>query len=232
MTDQTTRLLLLRHGEVASHKGDVPVTPAGLGHAETVGAALRTQLPGDVSLRFGGTRRTRETAEAIMRGLRAGPDADAGPDVEGPSDAFALRNPDMYLAGARVNMVSSPTTLAEQVVGLATADVEQHAWWMHFIAAADRIGWWLAQEDPPGENGRDLAERIRRFARSLADYGPTRGRTVIGVTHSPVLRSVLLAATGVDPGEPAYVTGAEVLIDTAGDLHIGPFDALAPTPTP
>jgi broad specificity phosphatase PhoE len=228
MTDQTTRLILLRHGEVASHKGDVPVIPAGLAHAETVGAALRHQLPGDVSVRFGGTRRTRETAEAIVRGLRTG--TGAGPDVDGPSDAFALRNPDMYLAGARVNMVSSPASLAEQVIGLEAADVEQHTWWMHFIAAADRIGWWLAQEDPPGENGRDLAERIRRFARSLADHGPTRGRTVIGVTHSPVLRSVLLTATGADPGEPAYVTGADVLI-AAGVLHIGPFDALAPTPS-
>src|SRR5919202_5341384 len=97
---QPTRLLLLRHGEVASHKGDIPVTAAGLAHAETVGAALRHQLPGDVSVRFGGTRRTRETAEAIVRGLRTG--ARAAPDVEGPRDAFALRNPDMYLAGARV----------------------------------------------------------------------------------------------------------------------------------
>ena len=232
MTDRTTRLLLLRHGEVASHKGDVPVTAAGLAHAETVGAALRNKLSGDVSVRFGGTRRTRETADAIVRGLQDSVGTSACPDVEGPRDAFALRNPDMYLAGARVNMVSSPATLAEQVVGLEAADVEQHAWWMHFIAAADRIGWWLAQEHPPGENARDLTERIRRFARSLADHGPTRGRTVIGVTHSPVLRSVLLTATGVDPGEPAYVTGAEVLIDAADGIHIGPFDALASTPTP
>lgn len=234
MTDQTSRLLLLRHGEVASHQGDVPVTPDGLAFAETVGAALRTQLTGEVAVRFGGTRRTRETAEAIVRGLR-GVATDSGsdgarteaPHIDGPTDAFALRNPDMYIAGARVNMVSSAATLAEQVPGMRAEDVETHAWWMNFFQAPDRIGWWLEQADPPGETAQDLAVRIRRFARSLSDDGPTRGRAVVAVTHSPLLRSVLLAATGTDPGEPAYVSGAEVLVNESGHITVNPFNALA-----
>ena len=233
MTDQTTRLLLLRHGEVASHQGDVPVTPEGLAYAESVGVGLREQVPGQVSVRFGGTRRTRETAEAIVRGL-VGDGADPGrddgsdaPGVEGPFDAFALRNPDMYLAGARVNMVSSAVTLAEQVPGMSAADVEKNTWWMHFFASPDRLGWWHAQADPPGETAHDLAARIRRFARSLVDEGPTRGCTVIAVTHSPLLRSILLAASGEDPGEPAYVSGAEVLVDASGRLSITRFIPLA-----
>src|SRR3954451_22013067 len=102
MSEKETRLLLLRHGEVASHRGDVPVTEAGLEHAERSGKAIGQALKGPVTVLFGGPRRTRETAETVIRGI--------GDDtrIDGPADSFALRNPDMYVAGARVNMVSSP----------------------------------------------------------------------------------------------------------------------------
>ncbi len=101
MSEPDVRVLLLRHGEVASHRGDVPVTEDGLAHAERVGKTIGQQTEAPVAVLFGGTRRTRETAEAIIRGI--------GDDerVTGPLDSFALRNPDMYVAGTRVNMVSS-----------------------------------------------------------------------------------------------------------------------------
>ena len=71
-----------------------------------------------------------------------------------------------------------------------------NVWWSDFFNAPDRIGWWLGQDRPPGETSADLAARITRFARSVADPGPLQGRLVVGVTHSPVLRSVLVHATG------------------------------------
>ncbi|HEX4904779.1 MAG TPA: histidine phosphatase family protein [Acidimicrobiales bacterium] len=226
MDARTTRLLLLRHGEVASHRGDVPVTAEGLRHAEDVGRALRPQVGERARVLFGGTRRTRETAEAIVRGL--GEEA----TIDGPFDSFALRNPDLYLAGVRVDMVSSPETLAVQVPEMEVDDVRRHGWWMAFFEAPDRIGSWLTHPAPCGEDAGDVARRVHRFARSLAGHGPTRGATVIGVTHSPVLRSVLSDAAGADPGEPAYVTGVEVRIDAAGEVSVTPFDALAPTDHP
>ena len=102
MPKTETRLLLLRHGEVASHRGDVPVTDAGLEHAERSGKALGRPSPDPITVLFGGTRRSRETTEALIRGI--GDES----RVDGPNDSFALRNPDMYVAGTRVNMVSSP----------------------------------------------------------------------------------------------------------------------------
>lgn len=217
------QLLFLRHGEVASHHGDVPVTEPGLVHAERTGKAIGANTEGPISVLFGGTRRTRETAEAIVRGI------DAPERVQGPTDAFALRNPDMFLAGARVNMVSAPVYLAEQVPGMTPEQVEANPWWSSFLQAPDRIGWWLAQEDPPGESSRDVARRLERFARSFVDPGPHAGRLIICVTHSPLLRSMLRAATGDDPGEPAFVTGAAVRVDaSSGEVHIATHDPLHP----
>jgi broad specificity phosphatase PhoE len=214
------RLLLLRHGEVASHRGDVPVTEDGLVHAERVGKAIAVSTDVPITVLFGGTRRTRETAEAIVRGI-----GDAN-RVEGPDDCFALRNPDMYLAGARVNMVSSAANLAEQVDGMTLEQAEANAWWTEFFNAPDRIGWWLEQEDPPGDNRDDVARRIEKFARSFAVPGPHEGRLLVCVTHSPVLRSVLRLVDGRDPGEPAYVTGALIEIDAAGTVTTSSYDPL------
>ena len=196
------------------------MTEAGLVHAERTGKAIGSCVDAPLSVMYGGTTRTGETAEAIVRGI-------GDPErVAGPIDTFALRNPDMYLAGARVNMVSSAASLAEQVEGMTAEQVEANEWWTTFFQAPDRIGWWLAQNDPPGETGRDLARRIHRFARSFIDPGPHRGRFLVCVTHSPLLRAVLSAATGQDPGEPPFVTGALVKVSPTGQIDASPHEPL------
>ena len=220
MSDGPARLLLLRHGHIASHRGDVPLTEEGVRHAARTGAALGAGIDGPITVLYGGTRRSRETAEALVRGI-------GGPGrVRGPVDGFALRNPDMYLAGTRVEMVSSHAALAAQVPGMTEAEAAASTWWTAFIRDPDRVGWWLRQDDPPGESARDLAGRIIRFARTLGDSGPLRGRAVVGVTHSPVLRAVLLHATGADPGEPGYVTGAALTVAAGGNVRITAYDPL------
>ena len=88
MSEPETRLLLLRHGEVASHRGDVPVTESGLLHAERVGKILAARSVLPVAVLHGGTRRARQTAEAIIRGI------DEPDRVVGAHHCFALRNPD------------------------------------------------------------------------------------------------------------------------------------------
>jgi broad specificity phosphatase PhoE len=75
--------LLLRRGQVGSHGGDVPVTEEGLTHAVRAGTAIAALHDGPMTLLFGGTRRTRQTAEALFEGI-------GRPDrVSGPHDAFA-----------------------------------------------------------------------------------------------------------------------------------------------
>lgn len=214
------QILFLRHGEVASHRGDVPVTQAGLLHAEQSGKAIAASFADPVTVFYGGTRRTRETAEAIIRGM------DAFERVAGPIDSFALRNPDMYAAGTRVNMVSSPESLAEQVPGMTATQAAANAWWDTFFHAPDRIGWWLGQDDPPGETRDDVSARLQRFARTFADPGPYTGRLVVCVTHSPLLRSLAIGAGLPDPGELDYVTGSRVTVSDDGRLDVATFAPL------
>ncbi len=85
--------------------------------------------------------------------------------VIGPKVAFALRNPDLYLAGVRVNMVSSADALAEQVDGLSAEDVAFSGFFPTFFDSPDRIGWWLAHPSPPGEHARSVAARVESICR-------------------------------------------------------------------
>jgi broad specificity phosphatase PhoE len=208
------RLLLLRHAEVASHHGDVPVTGQGLATAVESGQKLGKESTGQLLVLSAETRRTRETARAIADGARA-----AGAAVRGPTVAFALRNPDLYLAGIRVDMVSSALALAEQVPGMSAAAVASASFFAGFLSARDRIGWWLHHRDPPGDDALTVLRRVGAFARSLADLGSGAPRVTVGVTHSPVLRACALGALGHDPGEPDWVAGLEALIRPDGSVQ-------------
>ena len=73
------RLILLRHGEVVSHQGDQPLTPAGRQQARDAGRRLAGQGLGSVRLLSGGTLRTRETAALVGEGLASRADRSAGP---------------------------------------------------------------------------------------------------------------------------------------------------------
>jgi broad specificity phosphatase PhoE len=202
------RLILLRHGEVASHRGDIPITAAG--REQAVDAGRRMAGLGSVRLLSGATRRASETAEGVRDGLSA-----AGGAVSGPDVAFALRNPDLYLAGARVDMVSSADAFAAQVPWLSADDVLAAPFFAGFLTAPDRIEYWLRSSSPPGDGTAAVAARIVAFARSLGDRG-TGADTVVAVTHSPVLRAVAVGLGLQDPGEPGYLTGYAVSVDDDG----------------
>jgi hypothetical protein len=148
---------------------------------------------------------------------------DAGVQVAGPEVAFALRNPDLYVAGARVNMVSSPDALADQVDGLSANDVATLDFFPEFIASPDRIGWWLAHESPPGEDAKSVAARVRAFVASLVDPMPGRPDVVVAVTHSPVLRAVGLDFLGRDIGEPPWVSGLAVSVESDRNMSVDVF---------
>jgi broad specificity phosphatase PhoE len=203
----TQRLFLLRHSEVPGHRGDVPVTEAGIELATEVGRHLGARATGAVRVISGETRRTLETAAAVSRGAR-----EAGAEVLEDGVAFALRNPDLYLAGVRVNMVSSETAFAEQVPGFTEADVAKVTFFNEWLTVPDRVGWWVRHPDPPGDDAAAVAKRIREFAASLADRDDDAAFTV-AITHSPVLRACAVEASGSDTGEPEWLAGLEVEVD-------------------
>jgi hypothetical protein len=134
-----------------------------------------------------------------------------GPGFRAPAPAFGLRNPDLYLAGERVEMVSTAEAFADQVPGMTAAAVLAVPFFAGFLSAADRIGFWLGCTDPPGDTAPGVAARIAAFAGSLRDHETPE--TVFGVTYSPVLRAVARRCTGEDPGEPAYLRGYAVDVD-------------------
>lgn len=200
------RLLLLRHGEVTSHRGDVPVTDKGLVYAQSVGEEIAS-ISNSVRVFHGETKRTRQTAVALADGARS-----SGADVSGPAEAYAMRNPDLYVAGTRVSMVSSAEALAAQVPGMSSDEAAKVPFFKAFFSASDRIKCWLDCEAPPGEGAADITTRIDHFAKSLMD-GAGANDLTIGVTHSPILRAVMIATLGEDPGEPAWVSGISAEID-------------------
>lgn len=212
------RLYLLRHGEVDSHRGDVPITPAAREQAEEVGARLAGDLTGGAWVLTGETRRARETAEHLSKGLQA-----AGAVVDGPTVAHALRNPDLYLAGCRVNMVSSHEAFAAQVPGVDTSDIAELDFFPQFVIERDRIGWWLQHPSPPGEGAPEIAARIEAFARSFLNPYRENRSNVIAVTHSPLLRAVALQQLGHDIGEPEWVSGLALDIDGSGAITTSSF---------
>ncbi|MGY1617325.1 phosphoglycerate mutase family protein [Geodermatophilus sp. SYSU D00691] len=211
------RLLLVRHSEIASHRGDVPLTDNGVEIARQVGRDLGKERPAFRVL-TGGTLRTRQTAEAVAEGARS-----EGAEVEGPRVAFALRNPDIYVAGERVDMVSSATALAEQVPGMTEDQAASNLFFSGFFDHPDRIGWWLGLSEVPGDDATTLARRIDAFASSLADAGSRTGGLTVGVTHSPVLRACTLAHLANDPGEPPWVGGLEYAVRPDRSLRVSAF---------
>lgn len=212
------RLYLLRHGEVTSHRGDVPITAEAERQSFIAGEGLAGQEPGPILILSGETRRAIDTAAHMAKGLSNG-----GGTVLGPRVAFALRNPDLYVAGTRVNMVSSAEALAEQVEGLTPEAVASLDFFPEFFASSDRIGWWLRHDSPPGENADSLTARVQSFITSLTDPIPGDPVAVVAVTHSPLLRALGLDLLGRDIGEPPWVSGLLIEVEPDGAVSASIF---------
>ncbi|MBX5457714.1 MAG: histidine phosphatase family protein [Thermogemmatispora sp.] len=226
---------LLRHGRVASHRGDVPVTEEGRQEIARLAEALAERLqPGEeIIILHAAPRRASETAqvlyEVLSRACTARASEAARPEerivIHEPRRNDALRTPDLYLAGTRVEMVSSAAALVEQLpswCGLSAEDVARHPFWQGFWSTPDRIGYWVRLADPPGENSLCAARRLWTFARSLADGPHRQPRRYLCVSHSPLLRAFLrhYLFDGVDPGEPEYGEAIDIEAQPDGALQI------------
>lgn len=211
------RLILLRHGQVASHRGDVPLTEAGTAQASDAGRWFAETGTSIAAMFHGGTVRTRDTAEQFRQAFSEHANTDAAPNLD---YSVALRNPDLYFGGYRVNMVSSPEAFAEQIPPLRSEEVRLASWFADFLDSPDRVGFWAAHANPPGETARCVGRRLEAFARSLGDVPAWSGATIVGVTHSPILRSVAQCFLGGDPGEPPFLHGYSLTLTPSGALRV------------
>ncbi|MEM8630658.1 MAG: histidine phosphatase family protein [Pseudomonadota bacterium] len=165
--------------------------------------------PGDAFL-FLATRtnRSRETAEA----LRAAIDP-SSPEVK---PAWGLRNPDIHLAGSRVEMGSKPEFFASQCdfLDMTPDAVLEQSFYREFLTAPDRIEYWVHHTAPPGEDAAAVARRVLHFARSFLAAPLKNDLVVACVTHSPVMRAVLTKGLNIlDPGEPNWLE--EIVLEVA-----------------
>jgi broad specificity phosphatase PhoE len=195
----------MRHGRVASHRGDIPITEQGLAEVEAAGRRLASEIGPDetVSILTTDTRRSRETAEALHRVMQEA----LGRQLTPPLDEPAIRNPDVYIGGLRVEMVSNAQAMAEQTasIGLGAEQIDRLAFWRDFFPSPDRIGYWVGHRDPPGENAEAVARRVMTWGASLDDLPSDRPRRYVAVTHSPILRAFLVCyLLEADPGEPEF----------------------------
>ncbi|MDZ5697452.1 histidine phosphatase family protein [Chelativorans sp. M5D2P16] len=203
------RLWLLRHAKVTSHRGDQPLAPDAFEPVDAAARAISAVTEPGATLSFHSTRtkRAQQTANALRDCIAPG-----APDAR---SAWGLRNPDLYLFGDRVEMVSTPEAFAAQVtqVDAAPEDVLAQSFYRSFLNTSDRVGYWLNHADPPGESALDVARRVAQFAKSLRPMGGDWHHAVC-VSHSPVLRAVLTRWFGLDdPGEPEWVEAIELIIE-------------------
>ena len=204
-------LSFLRHAKVPSHEGDMPLTADSSADIDAAADGLRALGRDGDRFVFLATRthRSRQTADALRSAI--------APDAPGVEPAWGLRNPDLYLAGSRVEMMSTAEAIAGQLSHpkLTPEEVLSHPFFHGFLTAEDRIGYWLTHEDPPGESAALVGRRVLQFARSFV-IGEGSGLVVACVTHSPVLRALVVNGLGLpDPGEPGWVEAVNVEVSDA-----------------
>ena len=217
-------LWFYRHAEIPSHRGDLPATVAGLVQAESVGVALAHECPPGARVEFlhAPTTRTVQTAEALRRGLERSLIPDCGVELRAPRVEQAIRNPDLYVAGHRVEMVSAIEAVAAQLPddAITRDELDRNAFFSRFLTSPDRVGMWVADEDPPGERADDVAWRFFTWARSLLDTTRPYARRYVCVTHSGPMRALLRRyVLDADPGEPEYVEPVQLTFSANGDAH-------------
>jgi broad specificity phosphatase PhoE len=212
----TVRIHWLRHGKIASHRGNVPLTEEGLAQARERGRALAEDVsPGEVvHFMHAPTLRTQQTVEEVRASMEKALGSDSGVELLEVREQGAIRNPDIFVAGQRVEMVSSVKALAEQLSAppMEPETLADHPFFSAFLASSDRIGYWVEHPDPPGEDTVAVARRQMTFATSLLDKQEDRPLRYVFSTHSPVLRAILLCYLGEDPGEPGHLESIDLTL--------------------
>jgi broad specificity phosphatase PhoE len=226
-TGAPLRFHWVRHAKVASHGGDMPVTEEGRRQVEAAGRQFsRKFIPGEVVLILHApTRRTRETAHLLYSSMAEVFDYVQQPEayLSPPVEHWAIRNPDIYVAGVRIELVSTAEALAEQLPpsSLGPEELAQLPFLRGFWGDPDRIGYWVSHPNPPGEDADTVARRLLTFAVSLLDLPRVQPRRYICVTHSPTMRAFLRRyLLGHDPGEPGYLESVDLEFEDDGSCTI------------
>ena len=214
----TVRIHWLRHGKIASHRGNVPLTEEGQAQARERGRVLAEDISFREIVHFmhAPTLRTQQTVEEVRASVEEALGSGSGVELFEASEQWAIRNPDIFVAGQRVELVSSVEALAEQLSAPSVdpETVADHPFFSAFLASSDRIGYWVEHTDPPGEDTVAVARRQMTFAMSLLDKQEDRPVRYVLATHSPVLRAILLCYLKEDSGEPQHLEPIDLTLSS------------------
>ena len=214
----TVRIHWLRHGKIASHRGNVPLTEEGQAQARERGRVLAEDISFREIVHFmhAPTLRTQQTVEEVRASVEEALGSGSGVELFEASEQWAIRNPDIFVAGQRIEMVSSVEALSEQLSAppVDPETLTSHPFFSAFLASSDRIGYWVEHTDPPGEDTVAVARRQMTFAMSLLDKQEDRPVRYVLATHSPVLRAILLCYLKEDPGEPQHLEPIDLTLSS------------------
>jgi broad specificity phosphatase PhoE len=214
----TVTIHWLRHGKIASHRGNVPLTEEGRSQARKRGRVLAQDISAGEVVHFmhAPTLRTRQTIKEVRASMEEALGSDSGVELLEVCEQWAIRNPDIFVAGQRVEMVSNAEALAEQLSAppVDPETLASHSFFSTFLTSSDRIGYWVEHPDPPGEDTVAVARRQMTFATSLLDKQEANPVRYVLATHSPVLRAILLRYLGEDPGEPGYLEPIDLTLSS------------------
>ena len=164
------------------------------------------------------TLRTRQTIKEVRASMEEALGSDSSVQLLEVCEQWAIRNPDIFVAGQRVEMVSNAEALAEQLSAppVDPETLASHSFFSTFLTSSDRIGYWVEHPDPPGEDTVAVARRQMKFAASLLDKQEDNPVRYVLATHSPVLRAISLRYLGEDPGEPGYLEPIDLTLSSGG----------------
>lgn len=196
----STRIFVVRHGNVPHHQGDVAILPEGKIAARASANQIADQMrDGEAAiLLHAPTARTRETAQEIARGLASTlrEQNKNAARVSPPQVEKAIRNFHFIL-----NDIAYPPTddMHESLPAVAAQNSFLRGFWQ---AAADPIAYWLTHPSPSAESPELVAQRLMTFFSQCFDH--PSAEFYILTTHSGPMRAFLRTVLGTDPGEPEY----------------------------
>lgn len=198
-------ICFVRHGHVRNHEEDLGLTAEGAQGALEAGRRLGAEaVGGTVKLFAAPSRRTRETATLLFKGIQEATDPDGreGLTLCPPRECRSIRNFGFRLGG-RLMEPSRVYRWTLQGRGLRPPQAEFYrAFWRN----PDPVGFWLACPSPYAESPQDVVNRLERFINRTWRVGhDSRDQVALCVTHSGPMRALLQSFLGEDPGELDYL---------------------------
>lgn len=213
-------IYLIRHGHVRNHEKDLGLTVEGAAGAVEAGRRLGAGLAGGtVQLFAAPSRRTRETADLIFKGITEAVEREGRGDLIlcSPSECRSIRNFGFRFRGR----LMEPSRVYRSTCQGAGLHPAQREFYRAFWQSPDPVGFWLTRPSPYAETPQEVVGRLVRFIdKTWRPGGDAHARVAFCVTHSGPMRALLQNFLGKDPGELDYLESLPLRKDSAANATV------------